>query len=84
MNKLRGYKLMMRREKGIKTISLYAKNTGEYYLLISYKWANIYLRKKSFEFSCIEEAELVFRKLTKRINSFPISAQSEQKPSVGF
>jgi hypothetical protein len=75
---------MMRRQKGIKTISLYAKNTGECYLLISYKWANIYLRKKSFEFSCIEEAELVFRKLTKRINSYYISAQLEQKPSVGF
>ena len=76
---------MMRRQKGIKTISLYAKNTGQYYLLTSYKWANIYLRKKSFEFSSIEEAELVFRKLTKRINHYQnINVPSEQKPSVGF
>lgn len=63
MTQLRGCKLLLRSQKGIKTISLYAKNSRSYYLLISYRWANIYLKKKSFEFSNLEDAELVYRKL---------------------
>jgi hypothetical protein len=74
----------MRRQKGLKTISLYAKSSGEYYLLTSYKWGNIYFRKKSFEFSSLEEAELVFRKLTKKIKPQPFSEQSGQKQFAGF
>ncbi len=84
MAKLRGYKLILRRQKGLKTISLFAKSSGEYYLLISYKWSTIYFSKKSFEFSSLEEAELVFRKLTKKIKPQNFNEQSTQKRFAGF
>lgn len=84
MSKLRGFKLILQRQKGIKTISLFAKCTGDYYLLISYKWGKIYFSKKSFEFSSLDEAELVFRKLTKKIKPQSFSEPSKQKQYVGF